>query len=135
MTRAVAEGWDLQAVLQACNQPRYQDRIIARMWVYHRDLELAGDAYASAKTDFERALGKDIVRIREAGERSAEVAERKSLAENDAVYGRKLQYRTAEQRVAADKAALNILHAQLEDLRTQAADARAADQFQARTGT
>jgi hypothetical protein len=125
-------AWNLQEALDGCNQPRYQDRIIARMWVYHRDMEVAGKEYARQKTDFERELGKEVVRLRSAGERSADVAGQKALSESDDLYFSKVNYRAAEQRVTADREALKILHAQLDDLRTQAADARKADEFQAR---
>lgn len=115
------------------NQP-YENMVIGKMWAYHKDLVYQMWVYAKAKTEYGRRLSTIIIRERANGEKSAAVAA--NTAEmTDEVYEAHLAYRAAEQMVVADREALKILHAELDALRTQAADRRAADQFQARTQT
>ncbi|SDD42806.1 hypothetical protein [Auraticoccus monumenti] len=134
-TAASQLSWDRDGQLRRAGE--HQDaayRAIARMWVYHRDLELAGIEYSAAKSRYERLLGKIVVTERAAGERSAEVCIHKAMQDDD-VYVARVQYRAAEQRVSADKEALRILHAELDDDRTRRADDRAAGAWQARSQT
>jgi hypothetical protein len=65
---------------------------------------------------------------------SAAAAEPQAESDPD-VWNAALAYRMAEQMIAADKAALAILHGELEAWRTRKADERAADSFTARVGT
>lgn len=131
----MSDVWDLQAELAKAPRGRPQDRIIHAMWCYNKDLRYAGDSYAQAKTEHDRVLARAIVQDRNLGEKSAEVAAHRAIAGNDEVYQTRLTYRVAEQRIVADREALRTLHAQLDDLRTQAADARAANTFEAHHGT
>lgn len=106
--------------------------IIARMWVYHHDLEWRMQVYSDAKTEYDRRLSRVVVQMRNEGEKNYDVC--KHVAHmDDEVHNAHLAYRLAEQMVSADKEALRILHAQLEAYRTEQANQRAADQFQART--
>lgn len=130
-----AEEWNLTEQLNAATQNlRGANRVIAAMWVWHREMKLAGADYATGKTEAERMLGRAVVRYRTEGERSADVAEKRAMAEDDQVYFARLKYRTAEQREKAARAALDVLQAELDNLRTQAADARAENMFMTRRG-
>jgi len=125
-------NWDRNAALAATRGKAMPNVAIERMWIYHHDLEFRVQAYAQAKTDYDRLLSRVVVQMRQEGEKSYDVC--KHVAEMDpGVHDAHLAYRLAEQMMAADKEALKILHAELEAYRTQAADQRAADQFQART--
>ena len=106
--------------------------IIARMWIYQRDLEYWGHLFADAKTEYGRLFGRAVVQERLKGEKSAEVAGHKA-EQLDEVYIAHLNYRKAEQMVTANQSALKILHGELEEWRTQQANARAENQWQART--
>lgn len=129
-------SFNLQDELDSAKRyPRRQDKVLAAMHAYCTDLDIAGQDFAAAKTDHDRLLARRIVAERAAGEKSAEVAAHKAIAEDDEVYRTRLAYRLAEQRIIADRAHLARLHADLDDQRTQAADARAADSFQARSAT
>jgi hypothetical protein len=105
---------------------------LSRMWIYQRDLEYQMHLYANRKSEHGRLLGRKVIEARMAGEKSADVAAMKA-EQDDEVFNAHLAYRVAEQMITADKEALRILHSQLDQLRTEAADRRAADQFQART--
>lgn len=105
--------------------------IIAKMWVYHKDLEYQSWKYAAAKTDYGRMYARIVVQMRQEGEKSAEVAGRVADMD-DKVHNAHLAYRLAEQMVTADREALKILHAELDKYRTEAADMRAADAFMTR---
>jgi hypothetical protein len=107
---------------------------IARMWVYQRDLEYWGNLYAEAKTEYGRTYGRAVVKARMDGEKSAEVAGHKAEQQDD-VFTAHLNYRRAEQMVTADREALKILHAQLDEWRTNQANEREANRFSAREGT
>lgn len=122
---------DLQKRL--ANQP-YENMVIGRMWAYHKDLVYQSWVYAKAKTEYGRRLSAVVVRERMNGEKSATVAVHNAEI-TDEVYEAHLAYRAAEQMVTANREALKILHAELDALRTQAADRRAADAFTARTAT
>lgn len=115
------------------NQPR-ENQIIAEMWAWQQELTRQAHVFAHAKTFHGREVAVFITKERLAGERSAAVAEKKAETVEE-IFNAHVAYRLAEQLVSAAKEALRILHAELDKLRTQAADARAADQFQARSGT
>jgi len=112
--------------------------ILARMWVYQRDMETQSRTYAEAKTYYERTRATLITTLTmadsEGKKLSVAAAEQNAEADPD-VWKAALGYRLAEQMVTADKEALKILHAELEKWRTERADERAADSFTARTGT
>lgn len=112
--------------------------IIGRMWVYHGDLEVQLGRYAEAKTEYQRMKATLMTTMMtadgEGKKLSAAAAEQFAEADPD-VWKAALAYRTAEQMMTADREALRILHGELDAFRTRAADERAADQFQARTGT
>lgn len=132
----MSEGWDRDTALRELSQ-RHLDGsnlIIAKMWVYHRDLEKQAWIYSDAKTEFGRRYARVLIAARMEGEKSADAAGKIADMDPD-VHKAHLAYRLAEQMVAANKEALKILHAELEAFRTKAADARAADSFLARTQT
>lgn len=106
--------------------------IIAKMWIYHKDLEKQAWIYSQAKTEYGRRRARVIVQMRQEGERSYDVCDRVADMDED-VHNAHLAYRLAEQMVTANREALRILHAELDKYRTEAADTRAADQFMART--
>ncbi len=106
--------------------------IIAKMWIYHHDLEYQCWRYTNAKTEFGRLQARVVVQMRQEGEKNYDVC-RHVADMDDTVHAAHLAYRLAEQMITADREALRILHGELEAYRTQAADQRAADTFQART--
>lgn len=132
----VRPDWDRDSeLIKAEQHSRPADRIIASMWVWVTDLRYTSAELAVSKTEHERLMGKAVVRQRTFGEKSATVAEHRAIADDDEVFQARLRYRLAEHRIAEVKAALAVLHAQIDDLRTQAADARAAGAWEARSGT
>jgi hypothetical protein len=132
--------WDRNAELTALQQGNLSgsNLIIARMWIYHRDLEFQVDVYARAKTYYERTKATLMTSLMvpdgEGKKLSAAAAEQFADADPD-VWKAALAYRLAEQLASANKEALKILHGELDAFRTKQADERAADQFQTRTGT
>lgn len=128
--------WDRDAALAELSRRNLDgsNLIVAKMWIYHRDLEYQSWRYSQAKSEFGRRYARVVVQMRHEGEKSAEVAGR--VADMDeGVHNAHLAYRLAEQMVTADKEALKILHAELAAWQTKRADDRAADAFQARTQT
>lgn len=115
------------------NQSR-ENQIIAEMWAYHTDMGRQARIYAHAKSAYQQRLSTVVVEQRAAGEKSATAAEHTAESQDD-VHNAHLAYRLAEQLLNVNRAALNILHAELDKIRTERADARAADQHMARTGT
>ena len=129
------EEFDLPGLLaearNTSKNPRLADRNIAAAWAYHEDLVLTGHRFGHVKTWCEYLISKRVMVLREAGERSAEVAAGQALQEPQ-IFEAKMQYRVAEQRITSDREALDIIQARLDDLRTQAADRRAGDEFHAK---
>lgn len=115
------------------NAPRHT-QVIAEMWCYATDLRRQCEEHARAKSWYQREKSKAVVAARAAGEKSATAAEHAAEADED-IYAAHLAYRLAEQLIVADRAALNVLHAELDSIRTDRADARKADEFMARTQT
>lgn len=111
-------------------RPR-EHQIIGQMWVYAKDLRRQATEHARAKSWYQSQKSKIVVRARSEGEKSASAAEHLAEADDD-IYRAHLAYRLAEQLMVADRAALNVLHAELDMIRTERADARKADEFQAR---
>jgi len=111
-----------------------ENQIIAEMWAYHTDMGRQARIYASAKSHYQKRLSTVVVTERAGGEKSATAAEHTAESRDD-VHEAHLAYRLAEQLINVNRAALNILHAELDKIRTERADARAADQHMARTGT
>jgi hypothetical protein len=107
--------------------------IIARMWIYQRDLEYWGNLYAEAKTNYGRMFGRAFAKARVEGAKSADDATHKA-EDQDEVFMAHLNYRRAEQMVTANREALKILHGQLDEWRTNQANERAANQFLTREG-
>lgn len=132
--QAELDSWSLPDALEdADRHSRPMDKVIGRMWAYHRDLELRAHEYALRKSHYERLKGASVLKARAKGERSADVATMGAIQEDD-VFGALVAYRAAEQLRDADKEALRILHATLDKMRTEAADSRAADKFLASNG-
>lgn len=125
-------AWDRNEALRETRGMEMPNVAIRRMWIYHHDLEIRVHEYATTKTEYDRLLSRVVVQMRQEGEKNYDVC--RHVAEMDEeVHNAHLAYRLAEQMLSANKEALKILHAELEAYRTQAADQRAADQFQART--
>ncbi|MBT8161036.1 MULTISPECIES: hypothetical protein [Arthrobacter] len=127
-------GWDRNEELNKLSSRRLDgaNLILAKMWIYHRDLEVQSWTYAQAKTEYGRRYARVVVQCRLEGEKSAEVAGRYADMDEE-VHKAHAAYRLAEQMVTANREALRILHAELDAHRTARADARMADEFQART--
>ncbi len=140
MTENQQPAWDRNRALHELKQRNLagSNLIVAKMWIFHRDLEFQVDTYAKAKTYYERTKATLMTTMMtadgEGKKMSAAAAEQFADADPD-VWKAALAYRLAEQMMSADKEALKILHGELEAFRTQRADERAADTFQARTGT
>lgn len=125
---------DLRETRQrTANMPR-DKQVIAELWCYATDLRRQCEEHARAKSWYQREKSKHVVAARTKGERSATAAEHSAEAE-ESIYAAHLAYRLAEQLIVADRAALNVLHAELDSIRTDRADARKADEFMARTQT
>lgn len=123
---------DLKAARdRTAGMPR-DKQIIAEMWAYHADLTRQADVFPKAKSAYGNRLSKVVVRERANGEKSATAAEHTAESE-DEVYKAHVAYRLAEQLIMVDREALRILHGELDSDRSDRADHRAADTFQART--
>lgn len=117
----------------------YPNKVIALMHTYNQDLEVQASTFARAKAEHDRlkaihTINKRYGRDGMAPEKSGEMCTLYAESQDD-VAAADLQYRLAEQLMGADKSKLSILHAELEKWRTEQANERAADSFQARTGT
>lgn len=115
------------------NTPR-ENVIICEMWLWHNEMVKQARIFAEAKTEHGRQVAKVVIAERAAGERSAAVAEQKAELD-DEIYKAHIAYRLAEQMITACREALRILHAELDKIRTERADSRAADSFTARNST
>ena len=115
------------------NAPR-DKQVIGEMWAYAADLRRQCQEHARAKSWYQREKSKVVVEARARGEKSATAAEHEAESRDD-IYQAHLAYRLAEQLIIADRAALNVLHAELDSIRTDRADARKADEFMAREQT
>lgn len=125
---------DLDEVRQrTANMPR-DKQVIAELWAYATDLRRQCQEHARAKSWYQQQKSKVVVARRADGEKSATAAEHEAEADDD-IYRAHLAYRLAEQMIIADRAALNVLHAELDSIRTDRADARKADEFMAREQT
>jgi hypothetical protein len=107
------------------------NKVIAKMWCYQYDLEVQMRMFAEWKTEYERLRARIVITKRQEGEKSADVAEAHAHLDGEAAQAH-LNYRMAEQMISADKAALAVLHAELDAWQTQQADSRAADKFSAK---
>jgi hypothetical protein len=134
----VADQTPLEAALadiryRLGNQSR-ENQIIAEMWAYHADLGRQARNYAGAKSAYQKRKSVIVMTRHMEGQKVVSTSEHAAEASDD-VHEAHLAYRLAEQLINVNRAALNILHAELDKIRTERADARAADQHQARTGT
>lgn len=122
---------DVRARTQSMSRP---NQVVAEMYAYATDLRHQGETYARAKTFAERRRAAVTLKARAEGEKSATICT--ALADEDEqACDARVAYRLAEQMVIADREALKMLHAELDKLRTEAADRRAADSFTAREQT
>lgn len=115
---------------RTANMPR-DKQVIAEMYAYAVDLRRQCQTFAEAKSWHQQQKSKVVVARRAGGEKSATAAEHEAEA-RDEIYRAHLAYRLAEQMIIADRAHLNVLHAELDSIRTDRADARKADEFMAR---
>lgn len=115
---------------------RRGDYVIARQWAYHRALGHAGRELARMKTIHDKLVAMTVIEQRAWGEKNGDVAAMHAIADDnpraDEVFLSRLHYRKAEQDVTLYREALHGCQAELDDLRTQAADDRAASSFIAR---
>lgn len=128
LERDLAEVWRR---MRDANRP---NQVIAEMHAYSTDLRRQAGTYARAKTEHERVEAHVVLTHRANGEKAASVCERHASEDVDVIAAR-VAYRLAEQLMTADREHLRVLHAELDKLRTEAADRRAADSFTAREHT
>lgn len=120
----------LDAIRRLRNAPEGQLNV-ALMWCWLAELDRQGRAHAIAKSRYERTLGREIIRLRAAGEKSATAAASRAEAESDDVWQAHLDYRLAERLEVVAREALRILSTANDNWRTQQANQRRADSFHA----
>ena len=125
---------DLADAAQRTRGMSRPNQVIAEMFAYSSDLRRQGIVYARAKSAAERRVAQ-VVTARKVNDSKEPV----SLSEHhatdlDDVFEARVAYRTAEALMTADREHLRVLHAELDKLRTEAADRRQADSFMAREG-
>ena len=126
------EAWDKDAELAKAQRfDKLPDRVITAQWVHQHSFQRESKRYARAKAEFHRMEALVTVVLRARGEKSADVARATSLL-IPKVYAQYLEMLTAESAARADRQALEILHARLRAIQTEAADARAAGAWQGR---
>lgn len=125
---------DLAEVHTRMRNANRPNQVIAEMFAYSTDLRRQAGVYARAKTEYERVEARVVLTYRAEGEKAASVCERHA-SQDDRVIEARIAYRLAEGLVTADREHLKVLHAELDKLRTEAADRRAADSFTAREQT
>lgn len=108
-------------------------QLVALQFEFNWELKDAGRIFAKSKTDYEHYLDKESTRFRLEGEKSGDMALRRANASDEA-YRLLLEYRLAEQRERAMRKFLETLRSAFENHRTDRADDRAANSFQARGG-
>jgi hypothetical protein len=124
--RSTGRPFDLDAALkEATTYRRKQDQALASWWAWCNEYQAAAVEEARARTTFERLEGTVVFDLRSRGEKSAEVARQRAVAEYDDVFSAKLAYRLAEARKDAADKNMRRLSAMLDDLRTQEANNRA----------
>lgn len=126
---------DLADVRYRMNGQSRANQVIAEMFAHATDLRRQGAWYAAAKTDAESRVGRVVWERREADPKEPLSAAEHWAACDESVRAARRAYRMAEQMVTADREMLRVLHAELDKLRTEAADRRAADSFTAREAT
>ena len=109
-------------------------RLVALRWVYAWDLERQGDELAEARAEYDSLVAREVIRFRDAGEKSGEMCLKRAEA-LDGVKEAHLRYRLAEQRERLARKRLDAAADQIKVWQSVNADRRAADQFHARTGT
>lgn len=107
-------------------------RLVALQWVLNWDLGRAGREYADARAEYETEMAKLIVKFRDGGEKSGAMCEKRAEA-TDEIRALNLRYRLAEQLERLARKRLDTIKNQIEVWRSENADRRTADQFQART--
>lgn len=107
--------------------------LTALRWVYSWALEREGDELANARADYESLVARHVIRFRDAGEKSGEMATKRAEAQ-DEVRAANLRFRLAEQRERLARKRLDACADQIKVWQTLSADQRAADQFHARSG-
>jgi hypothetical protein len=122
---------DIEAIRKRTANMSRDKQVIALMWAYARDLRRQCTAYANAKSDYQHKRSRMVVELQGTRKISATAAEHEAEADQE-IYEAHLAYRLAEQLIVSDRATLNVLHAELDSIRTDRADARKADEFMAR---
>lgn len=108
-------------------------RLTALRWVYAWALEQEGDGLAVARAEYETLLAQHIVRFRDGGERSGEMASRRAEA-LDEVAAAHLRWRLAEQRERLARKRLDACADQIKVWQSLNANSRAADRYHAQVG-
>lgn len=106
------------------------EQLTALQWVLNWDLQEQGIEFSRAKTDYERIRAKLIVKFRDAGEKSGEMAGMRADA-TDEVYLAHLRYRLAEQTERLARKRLDTISNEIDVWRSLNADRRKADAFHA----
>jgi hypothetical protein len=124
--RSTGRPFDLDAALkESATYKRKQDQALGSWWAWCNEYQAARVEEVRAHSDFERKEGAIVFRLRSHGEKSAEVARMRAVAEYDDVFAAKLAYRLAEARKDVADKHMRRLSAMLDDLRTQEANKRA----------
>lgn len=97
-------------------------------WHFAWHLKTAGKEFADAKSDFEKHIDFETVRLRATGEKPPSRAEAEQIARaTDEAYQLKLSFLVAEQKERAMRKFLDSVDSAIELHRTDRADARKAD--------
>lgn len=104
---------------------------VALSWCWQAELARQSERRARAESEYQRTLGRAIVRYRARGEKSADVAAKRAEAEDDNVIASHLEFRVAEALANSARAALRILEMSNDNYRSAVATQRAQDRFHA----
>lgn len=108
-------------------------RLVAMQWVFGWDMGRQGREFAQAKSAYEVEQAKAVIRFRDQGEKSGAMCEKRAEAD-PVVAAANLRYRLAEQLERLARKRLDTIKNQIEVWRSENANTRTADQFQAREG-
>lgn len=120
---------DLNEAAQRTRNMTRPNQVIAEMFAYSSDLRRQGILYARAKSHAERRVAQTVTTRKVNDPKEPVSLSEHHATDLDDVYVARVAYRTAEALMTADREHLRVLHAELDKLRTEAADRRAADSF------
>ncbi len=125
---------DLIDAQQRTERMSRPNQVIAEMFAYSSDLRRQGILYARAKSAAERRVAQTVTARKVNDPKEPVSLSEHHATDTDDVFEARVAYRTAEALMTADREHLRVLHAELDKLRTEAADRRQADSFMAREG-